>query len=146
MMLPFGEADALEHRRGTLARTLLFSDFQRQRDVAERGQARYQVKRLENDAEPVASQVGEAVGVECGEIDAVDPYAAALGLFETGEQQQQRGLAGTRGPDDRQRVAVGDLEIDAVEHVESPLLEGVGHAEIANLDHLWNSCLQVPPR
>ena len=46
---------------------------------------------------------------------AVERHLAGIRPVEARDDPQQRGLAGTRRPQQRQQFAVGDLEVDAIE-------------------------------
>ena len=60
-----------------------------------------------------ADEAGQlATGLERIERAAVDPDRAAVGADHTGQQVQQRGLAGAARPDDGDGLAGGDLEAE----------------------------------
>ena len=66
---------------------------------------------------------------------AVERHLAGVRPVEAGDDPQQRGLARPRRPEQRQQLAVGDLQIDAVERGEGaePLDEVPdfnGHADV----------------
>jgi hypothetical protein len=56
--------------------------------------------------------------LRCEGVDgrAVDPHLALVGVVQAREDPQQRRLAAARRADQRQELAVADLEVDAVEH------------------------------
>jgi hypothetical protein len=116
------QPDPLEHVARAGSRILTAGDLERQRDVAQRGQARHQVKRLEHDTDTVAPEVRQRVGVELAERAAVQPHAALDRRLQPGEQHQQCRLAGAGGADDRDRVAVADFEVHPRQHVETTVL------------------------
>ena len=99
---------------------------------------------LEHDADVVAAQIGQFVVVELAERPAVQPHRTRGRLLQSGEQYQQRGLAGAERTDDRHRLAGGDLEIDSTEHVQAAIVEFVGHAEVVELDHCFAPFRPVP--
>ena len=61
--------------------------------------------------------------------------APSRGRVEAGHQPQQRGLAAARGPDDRQRLAVRDVEIDGVQDGERTPAARYRLRDAAQLNH-----------
>ena len=55
---------------------------------------------------------------------AVDQDVAGGGVLEPGDDPQQRGLAAAGRADEDAELAVGDLEVDALDHVDRT--EGLG--------------------
>ena len=45
-----------------------------------------------------------------GDVASIEVNRARIGRFQPGDQSQERGLAGTAGPDDDEMLAVGDGE------------------------------------
>jgi len=60
-----------------------------------------------------------------------DTDLAAGDAFQPTEHAQQRGLAAARGPDEHDELAIGDVQIDARQHVG---LAVVGLAQVAEAD------------
>jgi len=56
--------------------------------------------------------------------------AARIGLLEAGDDAEQRGLAGAGGAEERDELAGGHVEIDAVERREG----AEGFAKVGNVD------------
>lgn len=74
------------------------------------------------------------MGIEVGDVAAVDQNGAVIDLEETGEQVEERGLAAARRPEENQERAVLDGEVEPFEDGERaialddvPELDG-GHA------------------
>ena len=57
-------------------------------------------------------------GVEVGHVAPIDQDAAGGRTLQPGDQAQQRRLAAARGTDDHQHLAIGECQIDAVQHVD----------------------------
>ena len=53
--------------------------------------------------------------IDIGDIDAVDGDFAGLRIVEAQEKLEHRGLSGTARPHQRNRLALGNLEVNAVE-------------------------------
>jgi hypothetical protein len=51
-----------------------------------------------------------------GDVVAAQPHRAGVGRHRAREHAEQRGLARAVGPDDADRVAGADPELDAIEH------------------------------
>ena len=69
-----------------------------------------------------------------------DQDLAFADFLESGDHAQQRGLAAAGGPDQDRELAVGDLDVDAVDHGRSA--EALGNAANRDLRHKALS----PPR
>ena len=102
-------------------------DLQRQRYVALDGPPRKQRRGLENIA--VVPLQPRLVG-----RNAIDRKAAGGGLFEVGNNAQQRGLAAARRPDEGNEVAVGDIEIDIGERLNLAIGSLEGQRDTPHLD------------
>ena len=83
------EGDVLEHRHVAEQRVML----EHEADMALAGAARERILAVEGDL-------------------------AGIRPVEAGDDPQQRGLAGARRPEQRQQLAVADLQIDIVERGE----------------------------
>ena len=77
---------------------------------------------------------GRLCGETCDEVAPVELDAAGVGLLEAGDHPQRRGLAAARGAEQREELALSDLEVEAVDGdlVAEPLHqpgqgEGAGH-------------------
>ena len=88
------EADELERAAADLGvgqRRVVVG--RRHHDVLERRGARQQVEVLKDEADAVVAQAGALVGVEPGDVAAVNPVLAAAGVIQAAEDVQQGGLA-----------------------------------------------------
>jgi hypothetical protein len=56
-------------------------------------------------------------GWRCGDVAIAEVDGAAADLLEAGEQAQQGGLAAAAGADQHGEGAVGDGDVDALEHL-----------------------------
>ena len=72
---------------------------------------------LEDEAEVAVAEVGQGLLGEAGRVDAVNTYGTAVGAVERADNLQQRGLAGTAGPDDADHLAAVDVEVNAFENL-----------------------------
>src|SRR5262249_26081833 len=103
---------------------------ERERDVVGDRHVRPHRVGLEHDAEGalLGHEIDAGVGVEhrlAGDLD-----RTGGGGFEAGQAAQNRGLAAARRPEQRERVALGDLERHAVDRDE--IAEALG--QIADTD------------
>ena len=87
-------------------------------DVLEGRELGQQVVELEDEADPLVAEAREVAVAQGEGIAAVDLDAARVGTRQRADDLQQRGLARAAGPDDRDYLAVGDLERDAPQHLE----------------------------
>jgi hypothetical protein len=95
----------------------LSDDFsQSQSDIAQCIEMRIQVELLEHHADLLAHAVDVHVGPS--NVGAVDHHRAAGGLLEPVAATQQRRLAGARGPDDEDELALRDDKVDPLQHLE----------------------------
>ncbi len=93
-------------------------DFNWQGHVAERGQAWYEMEKLEDDSDSVATDIGQCVAIESGNVDTIKLDGAGIRSFQPGQQNQQRCLAGAGWPDDGDSLTVGDRHVYARKHFE----------------------------
>ena len=116
--LASGQPDFVEQR--SRARVpLVRSDaeqHQRQRNVLHDRQVRQDVESLEHEAELRSSQQRARGVFEPRDVGAFDLDSAGLRAVESGDQVEQRRLAGTGFADDRDVFAAADVERERVEH------------------------------
>ena len=104
--------------------------MQRQPDVLETGERRQQVEELEDEADLVPPHSRQIVVGETREQLAVDPHVARACGVEAADEVEQRGLAGSRRPDDRHHLAAIDRQRDVVERDDAALaVELLGDGE-----------------
>src|SRR6185503_3130857 len=123
------QADAIERRArlvGVGHRVVVLRDHH----VLERGQIGEQVELLEHDADLFTAKPRALAFVQLRQLDAVHPHAPGGGGVERPEHVHERALARARGAHDREPLALGDLEVDAVERLE----RAVGAGDALELD------------
>ena len=99
---------------------------QRQLDVPRRGQHRQQVVQLEDEADVARAPRREPPARELVDPVAADGDRSFDRRVETAQQVEQRRLARARRPHQRQEVAFGNIEVDALQDVD-PLAAAVIH-------------------
>src|SRR5690606_5029730 len=113
---------------------------QRQLDVALRAEHRHQVVELEHVADVLAAPVRQAAAAHGVDALAVDGDLAAAGRVQAADQVQQGGLAGARRAHQRDEVALFDLQVQAVQHVDPFRAALVGLGEVADADQCHVPC------
>ena len=115
------QSDALQQRSRPFARVVHGHppDQQRHRHVLQRREFGQQVMELVDEAKRAIAQlaarsIGQAIDLPPG-----DRHRSCSRQVQAAEQLQQRGLAGAGRADDRDALAGGDLEIDALEHFDA---------------------------
>jgi hypothetical protein len=107
---------------------------QRQRDVLLDGQARQEVEGLEDEADAVGPVPGPPVGVEAGDLLAVEDDAAFARRVHEAEDVHERRLARARGAEDGDEFALLEIQIHAVQSMDVLIAHAVGLAEAADGD------------
>src|SRR6185437_2112333 len=102
------EANGLDQLVEPLLVRLLAGDLERERDVLLGRQDREQVEELEDEAELVATKLGELLVVERAELHVIDDDRARRGAIEAGEDVHEGGLAGALGAHDGGETALGE--------------------------------------
>ena len=77
------------------------------------------------------------IGIANIERLAIDFHPPRIRLFQAGESVKQRGLAGTRGPAEKERFAVFDVQADPAQHIDGAVgkLEGEAQVGRGNVGH-----------
>ena len=116
-----GEADDFQRDARALSplRLRQLRQQQRQLDVLLGRQHGQQVVELEDEPDVLRAPLRELAAAQRADGHAVDLDGAARGRVESADQVQQRRLAGPRRPHQRQKVALRDFEVDALEHVDA---------------------------
>ena len=141
-----GEADALEQGVDRLRLGSAAGDQQRQGDVLAHRDRGQHGGGGEQEADALAPQARELEIVEPAQRAAVEAHGPAGGSVETGEQVQQRCLAGARGPDNGGQRARRRLERYVAEHVHARA--GVADAVeeiVRNDSRHGGNCLTAEP-
>ena len=82
--------DLIENLKSCLSRRFLAGKLQRQHDVFERIQRRHQMKGLKHEPDAGRPDIGPAILIEIGEIDAIQPDMAICRQIQPREQGQKR--------------------------------------------------------
>ena len=96
--------------------------------------ARQQVEGLEHEPDRCGCAAGEPVVVEPLDVRAIEPIGARGRPVEAAEDVHQRGLAGPRRPDDRDELALVDLEAHVVERRDGDAAHVVDPADVRQRD------------
>ena len=115
-------------------------ELERGRDVFERGHGRNQVKGLEHDADALAAKAREGVLVQGAELDAVDLNFAFIWPLEAGHDHEQRRFAGAGGPDDADRLAFADCQIDIAQDMHTSRAAAETEVDAAHRDRRKDHC------
>jgi hypothetical protein len=120
---------------------------QRQFDVFLRRQHRHQVIELEDETDVVAAPRRQLPGAHRVDALPVDVNLTAAGRIQSADQVEQRRLARTRWAHQRDEVALVDVQVDAVQHLDLFRAALVGLGEVANADQCrhgsvcpWRGC------
>ena len=100
-------------------------------DVVGDRHVREQIEALEHHADAASDRVRVEAGL--GDVDTVEQHLAVVDRFEHVDAAQERRLARPGGADQRDHVALGDVEIDAVEH--GGVVERLEHIAELELQH-----------
>ena len=121
----------------------LLGEVHRQHHVLGHGQRRQQLEELEHQPD-VAAPPGSQPGLrQRPQIGAGGPDGPRGGPVDPGEQVQQRRLAAARAPDDRDELALGDVEAEVVDGDELAGCQRVGLDDVADLDRVVHGgCLR----
>jgi hypothetical protein len=107
---------------------------QRQLDVLLRRQHRHQVVALEDEADVLGAPGGQRVRCPARRCAGRRRELAGAGRVEAADQVEQGGLARARRPHQRDEVALGDVQVDAVQHLDALGAADVGLGQAADLD------------
>ena len=95
--------------------------FVRQQNVFERSECRYQLKRLEDEAQFTAAYFGQLVFRQAADFGAIDQHIALGGRIQSCQQPQQRALAASRSAHDGDELPGRDQQIDLLEDLDRPV-------------------------
>jgi hypothetical protein len=73
---------------------------------------------LKHDADILAANARQRILAQRAEIMARNLHLPGCGALQPGHHHQQRGLARSARPDDADRLAAADLQIDAAQNVD----------------------------
>src|SRR5829696_7746754 len=111
-------------------------ELERYGDVIERRHGGDQVKGLKDDAEIVTAKTGEAIFAHAHEILAHHDDIARGGAFEPGGDEEERGLAGTRWPDNSNRLSLVRREVDPAQDLDGAGAAHESQAKVAKGNHI----------
>ncbi|MCY1417818.1 hypothetical protein D9M71_333600 [compost metagenome] len=148
------EADAVEQLGDAgvdLAGAVVAGQAQRHGDVVGDGLRGQQVEVLEDHSDALA-EAAQAVGVEGGDVFAVDDDAPAAGLFEAVDQAQQGALAGAGMADQAEHLAILDAQASRLQGRNIAAGDAIGLVDVVEFDHVANlvgaetatSCQETP--
>ena len=129
------EADGVDHLVEALRVDLLAGDIQGQGDVLRRREGGDQVEGLEDEADALAAQAGEATLVHGGDHVAVEHDLPGGDRVQAGQAVHERGLAGAGRPHDGGEAGAGDVDVDGVERCDGARSAAVDLGEVACGDH-----------
>ena len=126
------KADDVDDAVEPLLVRLLAGEGEGEGDVLGRGERGQQVEGLEDEADAVPTQAGQALVVERAELGVADVDPAEGEGVEAGQAVEKGGLPRARRSHDRRELAPPDLQVDPVEGshrvaVASVDLGGVNH-------------------
>ncbi|MCY1444898.1 hypothetical protein D9M71_613880 [compost metagenome] len=110
---------------------------QRQRDVVGDSLGRQQIEVLEDHPDLLA-EAAQLVGIERGDVLAIDDDLAARRLFEAVDQAQHGALAGAGVADQAEHLAVFDGQAGRIQCGDFPTGNAVGFMYLLELDHVAN--------
>ncbi len=112
----------------------LAGQAQRHGDIVGDGLRRQQVEVLEDHPDLLA-EAAQALGIEGGDVDAVDLDAPAGGLLQAVDQAQQGALAGAGMADDAEHLTAFDLQRGRLQCGNLAAGDAVGLVDGLKLDH-----------
>ena len=131
-----GQPHGVQHLGGCLAGVGLSGHLQRQGGVVQRAQAGQEVKTLEHDADAVAPQIGQTVGVQAAQVHAIHPDLPSRRPFKARQQEQQRGFARARWSGNGHTAALCDAQAHVAQDVHGALADAVVHGQAIGLDQM----------
>ncbi len=136
------EADALEQRGDpgiNLATRQLAGQAQRHGDVVGHGLGHQQVEVLEDHPDALA-EAPQAVGIQRGDVLAIDPDAPARGFLQAVDQAQQGALAGAGVTDQAEYFTGLDAQVGRPQRRYFAAGNPIGFMDLLEFDHgrtLW---------
>ena len=136
------EAHPLQLVLGDPHRILGAAEFQRHGHILQRRHGGDQVEGLEHDADIVTPEGGKLVLALAGQRLSGDHHLAPAGALEPGDHHQQRGLAGTRRPDDAQRLARLHRQVHAAQDLDIAGAARQGQVNVLEGDGGGGHCVE----
>src|SRR5579871_1206585 len=113
------ETDAFELKARARERIAAAGEFERHRDVFERGHGGNEMKGLKYDPHGTAAEARERILVEPAQFLAGNSHAARIRPLKAGHDHQQRRLPGARRADEPHRLAGGNLKRNLLEDMNA---------------------------
>ncbi len=113
------ETHLIDDFQGDSTRIVVAREFERQHDVFQCVQRRYEMKGLKHESDTLGAHTCTPVLVKLPEDRAIERNVARCGQIEPGKQRQQRGFAGAGGADNGYRFAAIDRETDVRKNGQS---------------------------
>lgn len=135
MVAPLPQPDPLQERAGFTFAAAIAAQLERHEHVLERGERGDELEILENETDVLIAHAGTAVLVHRLDRLAGQNHLSRSRAVEPGAETEKGGLAAARGPDDRERVAGGEGEIDLVEDGEIAMDGRVSFGEPLDFKH-----------
>jgi hypothetical protein len=133
------ESDPVQRRQRPFARLRLggarMLGPQREHHVLQHGHVRPDRVGLEDDADGAMVGAEEDALAGGGHHGAVDGDLAAVRALQAGDEPQGRGLAAAAGAEQGDQLALGDLDVDAVDRVAARRAARVPLDHVGDLDH-----------
>ncbi len=128
------EADAFEGLDGEFG-GVLAGNGSGDGDIFQGGELGKEVVVLEDVADALVAEAGLLLAAHGVEVGAVDVDAALFRVFESGEGVEQGGFPGSAGAAEEDFLALADLQVDAVEHLDGFPPDAVAAVEVHGFDH-----------
>jgi hypothetical protein len=101
---------------------------------SERRRTRQEVESLEDEPDLPVPDRRQGIVVEARDVAAGQAIRTRGRRVETAEDVHERRLARAGRPDDRDELALGDIDADAAQRADGHLADLVGLDEVADLD------------
>src|ERR1022692_3804064 len=85
---------------------------------------------LKDEAKGAIAQLVALTGAQVVDASAFEVDAAVVGLIERAQEVQHGTLAGAGVADDREEFPLGDVDIEAAQHLDAIGVLGVGFAQV----------------
>ncbi len=101
-------------------------------DVLDSCKLREQLVELEHEAQMLVAEIGQFLGLQVGDVDAVNLNGTSVRPVKRADDLKQGGLARSRGTYNTDHLALVDMEVDAFQYLQRA--EALG--DIFNIYHL----------
>jgi len=135
-----GQADALQQLGDALldgAGRQLAGQLQRQGDIVGDGFRGQQIEVLEDHPDLLA-ETAQTVGIQGGDVFAVDIDAPAGRLFQAVDEAQQSTFASAGMADDAKHFAAGDIQVGGLQGGDVAAIDAIRLMDVVKVDHSLN--------